>query len=118
MILKMYQKPTTVKDLRENGRVTLAVGEATGHHHSVYADAETALLPEAEFFEEPNGRRVLLVRKPCTLRHQEHGPITLDPTNPIQARQGDVLLTPIGIGAWEVTRQREYSPEAIRSVAD
>jgi hypothetical protein len=33
-------------------------------------------------------------------------------------RQGDVFLQPIGAGAWSVTRQVEYSPEAIRQVAD
>ena len=118
MKLKTYRKPATVTDLRERGRVTLAHGEVTGHHHTIYADAETDLLPDVEYFEEPDGRRVLLVNRPCVLRHQEHGPITLDPANPIQARQGDVLLTPIGIGAWEVRRQREYSPEEIRNVAD
>lgn len=118
MRLKAYRRPASVKDLREHGRITLAHGEVTGHHHTIYADAETDLIPDAEFFEEPHGRRVLLVQHPCVLRHQEHAPIALDPASPIQARQGDVLLTPIGIGAWEVTRQREYSPEAIRNVAD
>ena len=118
MRLKTYRKPANIKDLREHGRITLALGEATGHHHTVYADAETDKFPEAEFFEEPDGRRVLLALKPCVLRHQEHGPITLDPQNPTQVRQGDVLLPPIGIGAWEVTRQREYAPGAIRNVSD
>lgn len=118
MKLKAYRKPTDTKDLREQGRITLAHGEVTGHHHTIYADTETDLIPDAEYFEEPDGRRVLLVTKPCVLRHQEHAPITLDPANPIQARQGDVLLTPIGTGAWKVTRQREYSPEAIRNVMD
>jgi hypothetical protein len=113
-----YRKPKDVKDLREAGRIKLALGEATGHHHSVYAADPALDLPPAEFFEEPEGRRVLLVLAPCELRHQEHAPIALDPTKPVQARQGDVLLTPIGKGAWEVTRQREYSPEAIRNVAD
>jgi hypothetical protein len=32
--------------------------------------------------------------------HEEHGPITLDP------------------GMWRVVRQREYHPEAIRTVMD
>jgi hypothetical protein len=104
------------KDLRDNGRIILAHGEVTGHCHEIVGtDVE---LPDAEFFEEPDGRRVLLALKPCVLRHQEHAPIHLDPDHLIQARQGDVLLTPLGPGAWVVTRQREYSPEAIRQVAD
>ena len=119
MRLKMYRKPATGKDLREkNGLITLAWGEVTNHHHTIYADADTDLLPDAEFFEEPNGRRVLLALKPCVLRHQEHGPIALDPANPVQVRQGDVLLAPIGIGAWSVTRQTEYVRGELRQVAD
>lgn len=116
--MKQYRKPANAKDLREHGRITLAHGEATGHHHTVYADTETDVLPEAEFFEEPSGRRVLLALKPCVLRHQEHAPIALDPAKPVQFRQGDVLGTPIGEGAWQITRQREYAPDAIRNVMD
>jgi hypothetical protein len=115
-----YTRPTTTRDLREAGRVILAHGEATGHHHEV-VDAEglaAITIPAADFFEEPSGRRVLLVNRPCCLRHEEHDPIALDPANPQQVRQGDVLLQPIGDGAWEVRRQREYSPEAVRNVAD
>ena len=129
--MNAYRKPIDTKDLREHGRIVLARGEVTGHHHSVYAatracasavldqanETETDL-PNAEYFEEPDGRRVLLVLAPCVLRHQEHGAIALDPAQPVQVRQGDVLLNPIGIGAWEVIRQREYSPKAIRNVTD
>lgn len=117
-----YVKPDATKDLREHGRVILAHGEVTGHQHEVVdaVDAAIAGLPPAEFFEEPGGRRrVLIALRPCVLRHQEHGPIALDPGNPQQVRQGDVLLNPIGLGAWEVIRQREgYSPETIRHVID
>ena len=132
--MKTYRRPTDVKDLREDGRVILAHGEVTGHSHEVRAGRLTALindfgdplvlddesvdLPAMEYFEEPNGRRVLCVTRPCVLRHQEHGPIALEPANPVQARQGDVLLHPIGIGAWEVIQQVEYSPEAILTVQD
>ena len=105
-------------DLRENGRVILAHGEVTGHCHEVVA-AEAGLDTPAQYFEEPDGRRVLLVLAPCVLRHDEHAPISLDPSRPVQARQGDVLLTPMGTGAWVVTRQREWDgPETWRQVAD
>ena len=120
----MYTRHPNAKDLREAGRVILAHGEVTGHCHEV-VDASTGVLdpaeldiPAAAFFEEPDGRRVLLAHRPCVLRHEEHGFITLDPAKPTQVRQGDVLLNPIGDGAWEVIRQREYDPAEVRQVAD
>lgn len=117
--MRRFTKHRDAKDLREQGRIILAHGEVTGHHHEVVADrADCDDLPSAEYFEEPSGRRVLLVLRPCVLRHQEHGPIALDPDTPTIVRQGDVLLKPIGAGAWEVVRQREYAPEEIRNVAD
>lgn len=115
--MKAFRKSKDAKDLREQGRIILAHGEVTGHAHEIGAPIETDI-PPAQYFEEPDGRRILLVTGSCVLRHQEHGPITLDPAKQIQARQGDVLLNPIGGGAWEVIRQREYSPDAIRNVAD
>lgn len=119
--MKKYRKPAGTTDLREAGRVILAHGEVTGHCHEVLACADDVELdiPPAQFFEEPGtGRRVLLALRPCELRHDEHAPIALVPAKPTQVRQGDVMLQPIGGGAWEVIRQREYSPAAIRSVAD
>lgn len=109
------------QNAREHGRIILAHGEVTGHAHEVLT-AETELPPSldaAQFFVDPaTGERTLLLIDPAVLRHQEHAPITLDPRSPQQVRQGDVLLTPIGGGAWRVTRQREYAPDAIRNVAD
>ncbi len=120
----MFTRHAKAKDLREQGRIIVAHGEVTGHCHEVI-DASTtpfdlagADIPAADFFEEPDGRRILLVNRPCVLHHEEHGLIALDPAAPTQVRQGDVLLNPIGPGAWEVRRQREYTPEAIHTVAD
>lgn len=113
-----YARPETTTDLRERGRLILAHGEVTGHCHEVIAVDVGDAIPPADFFEEPSGRRVLLASRPCALRHDEHGLITLDPAKPTQVRQGDVFLNPIGDGAWEVIRQREYAPDAIRQVAD
>ena len=118
--MKRYTKPAGCKDARERGRVILAHGEVTGHAHEVLA-ADTDVdveVPPMDFFDEPSGRRVLLVTRPCSLRHEEHAPIALDPKAPTQVRQGDVLLNPIGPGAWEVIRQREFSAEQARQVAD
>ena len=85
-------------------RIILAEGEVTGHAHEVQAcaalDPVRDDVPPAQLFEAPDGTRYLLVDRPCTLTHQEHAPIALAP------------------GAYKVVRQREYSPEAIRQVAD
>lgn len=72
---------------RENGRLVLARGEATGHAHAV-------LEPEVELLQreiEP-GVAYLKVAQECHVTHEEHAPITLAPGN------------------YRVIHQREYSP--------
>ncbi len=76
----------------ECGLVILARGEATGHHHSVPSARAAMLAKGAE--------RFLRVERPVALSHQEHAPIQLR------------------AGVYEVTIQREYTPEEIRAVAD
>ncbi len=91
------------KSILDKGRVILAYGEVTGHAHEVVADpviAGSDDVPAMQLFEEPDGSRLLVVRRPATLRHEEHGPIALAP------------------GRYDVIRQREYAPGAIRNVAD
>jgi hypothetical protein len=75
-----------------NGRVILAEGEATGHAHTLGADMATMF--------EAEGMQFVRIIEPTPLEHQEHAPI----------------LIPIGI--YRITRQREYSPQAIRRVMD
>ena len=71
----------------EDGRLVLARGEATGHHHSVAArDGELVDAAEGVFLQ---------IMAPTPLEHQEHGAITLQP------------------GAYRVLRQREYVPGAV-----
>lgn len=77
----------------EHGRLVLASGEATGHHHSVAASAGTLVTDEG-------GVLWLTIEALTAVEHQEHAPLTLEP------------------GIYQVTRQREYSPNAIRNVAD
>ncbi len=78
----------------DSSRLVLAEGEATGHAHTVLAS-------EAELYETANSaERWLRVHVRATLTHQEHGAIALP------------------AGDYRVVRQREYSPEAIRQVAD
>ena len=78
----------------ENGRVILARGEATGHHHSI--SAYHADLIEIEDKSNP----LLIVREAVPLEHQEHGAIEIAP------------------GAYWVLRQREYTPQEPRRVQD
>jgi hypothetical protein len=85
--------PAGVKPVvRDAGRIVLAYGEVTGHAHAI-ADVNALLFGDGEdLYLEADGT--------VTLRHEEHAPIEIPG------------------GAYRVTRQREYSPEAIRSVAD
>lgn len=78
---------------RDAGRIVLAYGEVTGHAHAI---AE----PHVTMLEVDEGIRYLDVQMEAFLRHEEHREITLPP------------------GKYRVVRQSEYSPEAIRSVAD
>jgi aspartokinase-like uncharacterized kinase len=56
----------------KNGIITLALGEITGHHHSILCtDAQ------AELFEDKNGKRILSTKEEIELDHQEHGVVLL-----------------------------------------
>lgn len=81
---------------RDKGRIVLAYGEVTGHAHAI-------LDREAELREIPGTEdRFLRImsQSGVELKHEEHSTIIIPP------------------GAYIVRRQREYSPEAIRFVAD
>jgi len=51
---------------------TLALGEATGHHHSFVKDVEVY-----EIKNDP--RKWVVIEEKGTLTHQEHGTVTLSP---------------------------------------
>lgn len=73
----------------------LAEGEATGHHHAIRDIANVAM-----FAAKTEGKLYLILTQPNKLEHEEHSKIDLP------------------IGNYEVIRQREYHPDAIRNVAD
>jgi hypothetical protein len=99
LIRKINRVPKGAKPVKlEGGRIVLAYGEATGHAHAI-AVADPATDVDARLLALGD-RRFLEVPSPTSIRHEEHGAIDL-PT-----------------GNYEVTRQREYSPEEIRNVAD
>lgn len=72
----------------------LAHGEVTGHAHRI------ADLAAAQLFVCGDGMFLTVGEGGVAIVHEEHGAIDLAP------------------GAYEVIRQREYSPEEIRNVAD
>ena len=96
LFLKRIRKPSlkgATPEKADGGRYVIIEGEATGHAHAV-PSANTAI------FAFEAGRRVLQVSKDTTLSHEEHGAISL--------REG----------FYEIVRQREYTAEAPRYVAD
>ena len=97
LIVPISKIPAGAKPIaREGGRVVLAHGEVTGHAHTI-KDKHAALFRDpklAAIFMHVSGAA------PVALEHDEHNTIELPPGN------------------YEIVRQREYSPEAIRNVAD
>ena len=86
--------------IRDGGAVSVAEGEVTGHHHRVVGDiAEYATT--ADHVEQ----WLCIGTGGAVLTHPEH-----DRTH------GPIVIPP-GITV-EVVRQRQYSPESIRYVAD
>lgn len=98
--------PTTAKKQKRSREVILAHGEVTGHHHKLEARDPANWWKEGEIaptLEKPStlaGEIFLALPAGGAVTHDEHSTITLPP------------------GKYRVIRQREYSPEEIRNVAD
>lgn len=75
--------PTSVA---AGARHILALGEATGHHHSFIAPKRTMVLDEGNV-------TYLTLDELTEVTHQEHGAVALEP------------------GTWQVTRQREATDD-------
>jgi hypothetical protein len=71
----------------------LARGELTGHSHRFEPSRNADLFSDGAVL-------YLEVREPVNLRHEEHDSIEIPP------------------GTYRVWRQREYAPEAVRTVVD
>ena len=84
----------------EGGRVVLAHGEATGHHHSFALSQRVALFRDDG--GGSGGRLLLEVTgdAPAMLEHQEHAAL------------------PVAPGLHEVVRQRTYTSGVVQRVAD
>lgn len=97
MIRQVSRLPKGAKDITPKDRIVLAYGEVTGHAHAIAPD-------EAREFTHADAegvvRRFLKIASEAHVRHEEHAAI------------------PLPRGVYEIVQQREYSPEAIRNVAD
>lgn len=89
VLLKPADLPTTAQKLNHT---VVATGEATGHNHS-FAPGTATLFADA-------GQLYVVCTEPAVLTHQEHAAISIAP------------------GVYEVVRQREYTPQAVRRVMD
>ena len=85
--------PASKRLIPQKGRFVLAEGEATGHAHTI-SELDGTLSIDSE------GRMFLRTEAGCELIHQEHEAIA------------------VAAGSYEVVRQREYTPQEIRNVAD
>lgn len=91
----MIEQVACLPDVRRKAKHTiLAHGELTGHCHRI---AEKG---SADLFETPDGMFLHVTASAATVVHDEHDPISLT------------------AGVYRVWRQREYSPEEIRTIRD
>ena len=98
LLERVEEVPSSAKKQQVKGRIILAHGEATGHHHSLaLAEPDSADWWKAD---DAGDIQYVDLRADAKLVHQEHAAVELP------------------AGRYRVTRQREYSPEAIRRVAD
>lgn len=94
LIEKCDAIPANAKPQDDKDRVVLAYGEVTGHAHAFYGANVT------RYLADEGGGTFIRVKKAAKLKHEEHSTINVPP------------------GDYRVIRQREYSPEEIRQVAD
>lgn len=92
LIQQIAEKPASAK---KQNHCVLAYGEVTSHKHEISTD-------QALLWTDTDGTSYVEVyRELATLRHPEHGAITLP-----------------GPAIYRVTQQREYYPGELRNVAD
>jgi hypothetical protein len=97
LLVPVSEAPATAAPVEaENGRLILARGEVTGHHHSIAMSERVALFRE----DGSGGGLFLFASGPVSLEHQEHTALAVEP------------------GAYEVRQQIQWSdadePIAVR----
>jgi len=93
LLVQVSQIPAGAKQSTQKGDLVLAYGEVTGHAHRI-RDTKKARLWDA------GAERYLQVLETVSLTHEEHSTVSIPP------------------GAYIVPTQIEYSPAALRRVAD
>lgn len=97
LVTSIAALPKSLKPVaRQGGRLILAAGKSTGHHHAI-ATKNCALFTAKA---EPGVLLLEVKAARASLVHDEHSTITLPK------------------GAYRVSRQREYSAAAVRRVED
>ena len=81
----------------KNGKLILALGEATGHHHR-FEFMDTS--QNVRMLKSGSGARYLEVTAPVELLHEEHSTVIVPP------------------GKYYLPQQVEYTPAELRRVAD
>ena len=94
---------TLAKVKRDNGRVILAYGEVTGHAHAI-------LDRDVELFDVQDWEDRLLVVHPSTTDTRPAGGA------PLVHEEHHTVEVPEGVYRQRI--QREYTPQAVRKVAD
>ena len=98
LIVRCDAVPANAKpEPAENGRLILARGEATGHHHSLPHTRGVTLFRDDG---GAGGTMYFTADQQVPLEHQEHSTINFEP------------------GTYKVTRQRTYHAGMARRVAD
>jgi len=102
LISQVAQLPEAAHPIEKGGKIVLAWGEVTGHHHRIENDGDVAEAQEFTMKDAAGAvqRFLKVFGLGATVKHEEHAAIALPP------------------GIYEITQQREYAPEAIRNVAD
>lgn len=95
-------EPGTPLPVDPDGAVVLARGEVTGHRHAIHGGAAVLFRDEGLARDMPAELYIGHVRvvAPTALTHEEHAPIPLEP------------------GTYRIRRQREWTTESTRVVAD
>jgi hypothetical protein len=100
LLIAISDEEFNVKGFIPSENKTVALGEATGHHHTFEGDVDV-FVEEATSNLAVNMQGMLVdVHEDCVLIHQEHARIAIPK------------------GKYRRVIQREYSPEAIHNVAD
>ena len=102
-VFRVASLPADAVALDHNAnRLVLAYGEVTGHAHAIYdfADEANAAILKARLLLSPTKRRFLEIKKNVNLDHEEH-------TKHV-----------ISSGIYRLPQQMEYTPAALRNVAD